>query len=111
MQHRIENEGSVRTAEYQWQLGGRWCHLSAQTVGIPTQPPEGSLEQFITEHYWGYSAQRPWFARISRLARALASVGDPKAGFEGDANILYGANFQQFFSDALIVRLWQMARP
>jgi len=91
MQHRIENEGSVRTAEYQWQLGGRWCHLSAQTAGIPTQPPEGSLEQFITEHYWGYSAQRARGSleyHVSHVPWQVWATG--KAGFEGDASFLYG---------------------
>ena len=91
MQHRIENEGSVRTAEYQWQLGGRWCHLSAQTAGLPTQPPEGSLEQFITEHYWGYSAQRARGSleyHVSHVPWQVWATG--KAGFEGDASFLYG---------------------
>jgi hypothetical protein len=58
MRHCIETEKLNKTAEYQWQVGDRWCKLSAQTTGVPTHPEEGSLDQFITEHYWGYSAQR-----------------------------------------------------
>ena len=58
MRHRIETERVNKTVEYQWQLGGQWCRLSAQTVGLPTHPQERSLEQFITEHYRGYSTQR-----------------------------------------------------
>ena len=58
MKHRIETEGLNKMLEYQWQVRSQWCTLSAQTVGIPSNPEPGSLEQFITEHYWGYSAQR-----------------------------------------------------
>jgi uncharacterized protein len=50
MRHHIETEQLNKRAEYQWQVGNHWCTLSAQTAGIPTQPQEGSLEQFITEH-------------------------------------------------------------
>jgi len=93
MRHRIAAERPNKTVEYQWQIGKQWCRLSAQTVGLPTHPQEGSLEQFITEHYWGYSAQRtgrggcieyhvshpPWQVRATM-----------KADFEGDASALYG---------------------
>src|ERR1700724_3570445 len=33
MRHRIEMEALIMTAEYQWQVGGHWCTLSARTVG------------------------------------------------------------------------------
>ncbi|MBZ5650574.1 MAG: DUF2071 domain-containing protein [Acidobacteriia bacterium] len=91
MRHRIETEGLSKAAEYQWQVGDQWCRLWAQTAGPPTRPQEGSLEQFIAEHYWGYSARRtrgsleyhvghvPW--------RVWVASG---AGFEGEASTLYG---------------------
>lgn len=57
MRHAImRNESSLRT-EYQWQLDGTWCCLCAEASGSPAHPAEGSLEQFITEHYWGYTAR------------------------------------------------------
>jgi uncharacterized protein len=58
MRHRIETEKLNKTTEYQWQVGRQWCRLSAQTAGCPAHAPEGSLERFITEHYWGYATQR-----------------------------------------------------
>jgi uncharacterized protein len=49
-------------------------------------PAEGSCEQFITEHYWGYSTlleyeveHEPWRVWTTKSAR-----------FEGDAAGLYG---------------------
>jgi uncharacterized protein YqjF (DUF2071 family) len=96
MKHRIGLEGSTKTVEYQWQVDDQWCRLSAQTIGAPQHPQAGSLEQFITEHYWGYSTQRggrcleyhvshvPW--------QVWATTG---ARFEGDASALYGCEFGQ----------------
>jgi uncharacterized protein YqjF (DUF2071 family) len=43
--------------EYSWISANQSCKLQAGANGTPTSPSEGSLEQFITEHYWGYSRQ------------------------------------------------------
>ncbi len=43
---------------YAWRRAGRWHTLAAQGAPPLTQPTEGSLEQFIAEHYWGYTRQR-----------------------------------------------------
>jgi uncharacterized protein YqjF (DUF2071 family) len=44
--------------EYSWKHGGHWLSISASFAGQPSAPDPGSQEEFITEHYWGYSAQR-----------------------------------------------------
>ena len=94
MRHRIENEKLNMTAEYQyqWQAGSQWCRLSAQTVGLPTRSQEGSLEQFITEHYWGYSAQRSGGCIEYHVSHVPWQVwATTQAGFEGEASSLYGS--------------------
>lgn len=91
MRHRIETQGLNKTVEYQWQVGDQWCTLSAQTVGLPAQPQEGSLEQFITEHFWGYSTQRAGGCVEYHVAHVPWQVwASPKAGFEGETSALYG---------------------
>jgi uncharacterized protein len=91
MRHHIETEKPNKKAEYQWQVGSHWCTLAAQTVGVPTQPQEGSLEQFITEHYWGYSAQRTGGCIEYHVSHVPWKVwATTKAGFDGEANTLYG---------------------
>jgi hypothetical protein len=45
---------------YSWaaRLGG-WAHLTIETSDATPQPiAPGSEEEFITEHYWGYTRQR-----------------------------------------------------
>lgn len=91
MKHRIETKESGNTTEYQWKVGGRWCKLSAQTTGAPTRPQDGSLEQFITEHCWGYSAQRAGGCLEYHVSHAPWQVwAAATAGFEGKADALYG---------------------
>ncbi len=44
--------------EYGWRHRGQWNMLRGTLSGAPELAKEGSLEQFITEHYWGYARQR-----------------------------------------------------
>lgn len=44
--------------EYGWRLKGLWHSVAATAVGQGTSAAVGSREQFITEHYWGYTRQR-----------------------------------------------------
>ena len=91
MEHRIETNGSVNSVEYQWRMKGRWCTISVKTSGLPPPAVEGSLEQFITEHYWGYSKQRGGGTVEYRVEHVPWKVwATTEARFEGDASALYG---------------------
>lgn len=101
MRHSIQIRADAASisAEYQWQSADKWCSIAAVGSGVPLHPSEGSLEQFITEHYWGYSRQRgggtveyqvthiPW--------RVWAATS---AGFQGHAPDLYGTSFADILS-------------
>ena len=58
MRHHVrlpgEGEGSVR---YEWSHGSRWNGLAVGMLGQASYPLAGSLEEFIAEHYWGYTKQ------------------------------------------------------
>ncbi|MFL6260266.1 MAG: YqjF family protein [Thermoanaerobaculia bacterium] len=43
---------------YGWRLQGRWNGIGAVVGGSPQEAAPGSEEEFITEHYWGYSSLR-----------------------------------------------------
>jgi uncharacterized protein len=51
----IKKDGAV---EYGWRYQGEWNHLRAVTQGAAQRLVAGSEEEFITEHYWGYAAQK-----------------------------------------------------
>ncbi len=63
MAHRIDFSGGADPAlpasvEYRWLVDERWNHVRATTGQAPRESAPGSLEEFITEHYWGYVRQR-----------------------------------------------------
>lgn len=96
MSHSIvaRGEKDVVEAEYSWGSGVGRCSMKIETKGQAFPPPEGSLRQFITEHYWGYAAQSDgasleyevqhpqWFVRNAE-----------RAEFSGDAARFYGEEF------------------
>jgi len=47
-----------RGISYEWRLGGSWNQLSVAVEGEAAIPAADSEAAFITEHYWGYSAQK-----------------------------------------------------
>ena len=103
MRHRITMdraaEGEMGRVRYEWLHGGQWAHLEVETKGAPTFPVPESEQAFISEHYWGYTAQRdggcleyhvghlPW--RVWAVRRASIAC---------DAAGLYGAPFAPVLS-------------
>lgn len=91
MRHCIESAGPDRRIEFQFQLQSGWAHLSAATAGVPAVPQAGTLEQFITEHYWGYSAQQSGGSVEYHVSHIPWKVWrTTSANFVGDARTLYG---------------------
>jgi uncharacterized protein len=79
---------------YSWRYGGRWQGLQAAAAGGAELPTLGSLEEFITEHYWGYTAQRDG----GTLEYAVEHPRWPvwraeECAFDGDVERLYGRRF------------------
>jgi uncharacterized protein YqjF (DUF2071 family) len=95
MRHKRDGAG----IGYEWLIDGRWNGLRVHTCGEPALPAAGSAEEFITEHYWGYTAQRrgaakeylvdhvPW--RVWQVAEATLAC---------DAEYLYGVGFAEALS-------------
>ena len=58
MSHRIDWSSSPRSVAYRWRYDDKPCHLQVTLDGDAYLASEISEEAFITEHYWGYTAQR-----------------------------------------------------
>jgi len=119
MRHRIAgpvSEGGRLQVEYAWRIGPDWATIAVECEGKPAPTAEGSIEQFIAEHYWGYAAQpdggtveyrvehQPW--RVWHAA---------KARFTGDCWALYGTDLaacltrepdSAFVADGSAVAVW-----
>jgi hypothetical protein len=94
MAHRVENINGITTAEFSWGSDSDHCTISAETSGDGYLPKDGSLGQFITEHYWGYAAQRTGDTLEYQVEHPRWNVRDTKqARFSGNAEKYYGPEF------------------
>lgn len=94
MSHRIiepvSEHGRVQ-AEYRWRHRGKWSSIRVEASGRPAVPAPGSLEEFITEHYWGYASQPGGGCLEYQVAHEKWRVWTANpAGFEGEMSALYG---------------------
>ena len=48
----------ITSVHYSWRFGGEENFLKLTTRGQPLPIGEGTEQEFITEHYWGYAAQK-----------------------------------------------------
>jgi len=87
----------VATAAYLWRAAGRENRLSLSVASDPRPLAESSHEQFIAEHYWGYSAQRDGSTREYRVEHPSWRVA-PAASAELDCDVerVYGPPFDRF---------------
>lgn len=91
MHHSVETKSNCEAIEYLWQKARETCGIKAETVGPVTLPGPGTLEQFITEHYWGYAkldSSRTVEYHVDHIPWLVARTS--KASFEGDASAFYG---------------------
>lgn len=51
-------DAAPAVVEYGWRLPGGWSRLRVRPTGPARAIADGSEEEFITEHYWGYTRQR-----------------------------------------------------
>jgi len=101
MAHEIRNgkDGSI-SASYRWRFGDHWSEMRFESQGNPEPLRDGSEEQFIAEHYWGYAAQRNGDCAEYHVAHPSWNVWQARhAEFIGDAEQLYGAAFAAVLSD------------
>jgi len=98
MRHQNELSTTGIRVKYEWRFQGNWQFVSAAAKG-PAKPIEaGSLEEFITEHYWGYTAQK--------VIRAEYQVEHPRwdvwtaseARLDANVSELYGDTFRESLS-------------
>jgi uncharacterized protein YqjF (DUF2071 family) len=116
MRHTIDVAGAVESpklVEYAWRASSAWTRLSVELTGSAAPLRTGSEEEFISQHYWGYTRQRDgstieyevrhpaW--RVWQLRRATLD-GDVSSVFgERFANILTGQPHSAFLADGSAV--------
>lgn len=88
--------GEVYEAEYTWGRGLAQCAIRMEVEGDSFVAPEGSLSQFITEHYWGYAKQRDGGCLEYEVEHPRWAVWNAKnASFTGNSVRVYGEKIAQ----------------
>jgi uncharacterized protein YqjF (DUF2071 family) len=99
MSHDDAAAGDRRTVSYRWRHHGEWCRLAVTLAGEPWLPDETSEETFITEHYWGYAAQRDGSALEYQVEHPRWKVWKGTSPeLVCDVGALYGSSFVPFLS-------------
>jgi uncharacterized protein YqjF (DUF2071 family) len=101
MDHRVTLEESKMEAEYSWGTENQRCKLQAQASGIPSLPLDRTLEQFITEHYWGYARQLYGGTveyHVSHVPWKVWTASHTE--FSGNPSDLYGSELSQVLRSA-----------
>ena len=58
MRHLLDIGKEKSFVRYEFNCEGKVQSLDAEFSGAPQELTVGSVEEFITEHYWGYARQR-----------------------------------------------------
>ncbi len=56
MKYSWKNENDELVVSYQWKKNKKWNSIEVKAEAIASNLKSGSEEEFITEHFWGYSA-------------------------------------------------------
>ena len=100
MRNYFEKDKDELFIKYQWKYKGRWNSLQAATEEYSVPMQNGSEEEFIAEHYWGYSkynSHTTFEYAVEHPAWQVYPV--KKYGIDCDFAGLYGSEFS-FLKDA-----------
>jgi len=105
MRHELALNGAVDgapgRAAYLWRMEDRWHRLEVRTVGRPAPAAPGSEAAFVTEHYWGYTAQPDGGCKEYQVVHPPWRVWDAAgADFDCDVRRVYGAGFAECLAEA-----------
>lgn len=91
------NSNSI--VEYGWCEDHQWQRLQVSIAGAPQSLVNGSEAEFITEHYWGYAAQRDGGCVEYQVEHPSWLVWQANSSlFECEVARVYGAQFCEALS-------------
>ena len=99
MRHRyglVGDGGVPASVEYGWKAGDEWSSMRVTPIGSGALALPESEEEFITEHYWGYTRQRDGSTVEYRVAHPRWRVWPVEdLQLHGDLDVAYGTELAQ----------------
>ena len=90
MRHRVQLSETSGRAQYEWRYEGSWCGVEAATTGPIGPSAPASEAEFITEHYWGYTAQPEGETFEYRVTHQRWRVWNATGSATGEMRTMYG---------------------
>jgi len=110
MRHTLETDGENIDVRFEWKTksGKRWNSLSAHAGALTEDIPQGSQEEFIFEHYYGYNKLSEHKTIEYSVAHSRWQVY-PVQSFELDCDTLdlYGPDFVPYITSKPLSVIWQ----
>lgn len=102
MRHTLEQSTAPYViASYGWRIQGEWHQLWVKTRGDLRPIADGSEEEFIAEHYWGYAAQKDGSTieyQVSHPRWRIWQVDQTR--LQGNMAALYGPHLARYLAAA-----------
>lgn len=100
MAHQIKTSGEdsnrINSIEYSWRFNGNQNSMKLSVQGDPQPLAEGTEQEFVTEHYWGYTGQRDGSTLEYQVEHPRWRVWtSEKAELNCDIAGLYGEQFSK----------------
>jgi uncharacterized protein len=111
----VHREEEVKV-EYSWRRGNRWESFCMSAIGNAVTTRVGSHEEFITEHYWGYTKTRAGCSEYRVEHPRWKIWPATSANLEADVDTLYGKEFatplskkpvSKFIAEGSYVQVWR----
>jgi uncharacterized protein YqjF (DUF2071 family) len=98
MKHELRlQEEEVRGVAYEWKFEGKMNRLALEVNGTARAIEGESMEEFITEHYWGYARQRDGGTVEYQVEHPRWNVWSAQSPvFDCNVESLYGKSFSAF---------------
>lgn len=93
MSHTVTHDGDGIRCRYVWKRNGREEFVAAKANGAPKPIASGSLEEFITEHYWGYNVHHGRSTQYQVEHPSWRVWHATETEFVADVASLYGMKF------------------
>ena len=98
MRHEVDKDGPSLRVKYAWQKEDRWESIQIAAKGESQEIVPGSEEEFITEHYWGYTSHetRSHEYRVEHPRWRVWQASE--ASLNANIGALYGKQFVESLS-------------
>ena len=95
----VEAPEGIKSVRYGWRFDGEENYLTLTTRGGPVPIRDGTEDEFITEHYWGYAAQQDGSTVEYHVDHPRWRVWETaSATLHCDVAGLYGERFGQYLN-------------